>query len=55
MQEISLEKMSDILEVSKILNTLSTTGMLCHVIEHPTLGKAHVIQSDSNCLLILAL
>jgi hypothetical protein len=52
---ISLESLCDILEESTITETLNAGGMLCHAVNHPTIGKAQTIQSGSDCLLIKSL
>jgi hypothetical protein len=52
---ITLEVLTDTLAGSTNLETIDTSGMISHTIDHPTLGKCLTVQTDSNYLLITRL
>jgi len=52
MEILSIEQLSDVLEVSIITSTIKHAGMLIHSITHPTLGPVTTIQGD-DCGLLL--
>ena len=54
-QQITLSYLSDILEQSTIVETISTGGLLSHTINHPTLGECQTVQAEDSCLLITCL
>ena len=54
-QQITLSYLSDILEQSTIVETISTGGLLSHTINHPALGNCQTVQADSSYLLFTCL
>ena len=54
-EQISLSYLSDILEQSTIVETISTGGLLSHTINHPALGNCQTVQADSSYLLFTCL
>jgi hypothetical protein len=52
-KQISINYLTEMLAVSKIVDTINTGGLLSHTIQHPTLGNLITVQgSGDDCLLI---
>jgi hypothetical protein len=49
---ISLDQLTDILELASIVETVNTFGLIAHFVDHPTFGLCHTVQSGECCLLI---
>lgn len=52
-EQISLSYLSDILEQSTIVETISTGGLLSHTINHPALGNCQTAQGSGDDALLI--
>lgn len=52
-EEISLQQLADILEISKHTIAANYAGMLINTFEHPTIGGATTIQASGNGALLI--
>lgn len=52
LETINLDQLSEILTAATITGTIDHDGMLAHVIDHPTIGKATTVQGNAGALLI---
>ena len=52
-QQITLSYLSDILEQSTIVETISTGGLLSHTINHPALGNCQTAQGSGDDALLI--
>lgn len=53
-QQLDLQQLADILEVSTIISTADYAGMRVNTIDHPVIGEAATVQGSSGGALLFA-